>query len=298
MWKTMQKIVSFLMMWSLLFQLPGGRVQAAPNALKQPDNVACRPHEGRTDQLRIEWLDTNDGAADYRVYRKEVGAANWGDPGKPTTDGTAGDTGSVVDDKADGDPDTNVVYHYRVTAFDNDEETLPGADQTCREPQFLVSNPDGNPNTDDGVYRMYYRLSECPEYDGKTACTENINKVVKNKHVAQMLQTSEDYRAAFMDLGFNDPGSFGDLDKFPLDMFPCNNGCANGDGVQYPPENFEGADDYVPATGDGRRLRGFYRGSRNLSQSAGRTWRWQSRPLLQVADRRPSTRDRRQSLHL
>ena len=214
-----------------------GRSSYAPHAPEQPTNVACRPHAGKADRLRVEWIDSNGGSADYHVYRKAVNAAEWGDPFATVTDPDSKGRWRYVDETAGVD-----LYHYRVTADDGNGETTPGADQTCREPNFL-----------DGAqvnYRLYYRLAECPDYDGKSACTENVNVDGQNKHAQEVLETSEDYRAELMNLGFNDPAFFNDEKPFPLDFFPCNNGCANSDGIQYPPANFEGAN-YDPNTGGG-----------------------------------------------
>lgn len=211
---------------------------AAPAAPAQPENVACRPHDGKVDVVRVEWKDTNDGAADYRVYRKTVSDGSWGGAWQTLTDPDSKGRWQVVDNAAGGD-----VYQYRVTAFDGDGETSAGADQTCREPLFLDSTG--------GNFRMFYRLSDCPDYDGKSACTENVNVDGKNKHAAEVLVTSESYRTEIMStLGFNDPATFNGSKPFPSDFFPCNNGCANGDGVQYPPDNFVGTN-YDPATGNG-----------------------------------------------
>ncbi len=263
-----QSVFSLLLVLSLLLQLPGATLQAAPNAPNQPDNVACRPNEGKVDQVRVEWKDTNDGNLDYKVYRKDVNAAEWGSPLATVTTGTKNGTWKYIDSKADGDPDQNIVYHYRVTAVDGNSETTPGADQTCREPIYLDSDPDGNPNSDDGTYRMFYRLQECPEYDGKAACTQDVTVDGQNKHVVQMLQTSEAYRSKLMQLGFNDPGNFSNVDMFPLDFFPCNNGCANGDGIQYPPGNFEG-EDYNPNTGGGKDYEVFVGGHEIFHKAQG-----------------------------
>ncbi|MFN8441806.1 MAG: VWA domain-containing protein [Caldilineaceae bacterium] len=263
-----QSIFPLLLVLSLLLQLPTAGLYAAPTAPSQPDNVACRPNEGKVDQVRVEWKDTNDGTVDYKVYRKNVNDNSWGSALATVTDGSKNGTWKYVDSKADGDPDQNIVYQYRVTAVDGDTETAPGADQTCREPIYLDADPDGNPNTDDGTYRMFYRLQECPEYDGKAACTENIQVNGQNKHVAQMLQTSEAYRAKLMAMGFNDPGNFTDVDKFPLDFFPCNNGCANGDGIQYPPGNFVGTD-YDPNTGGGEDYEVFVGGHEIFHKAQG-----------------------------
>ncbi|HMN29430.1 MAG TPA: hypothetical protein PKE45_14870, partial [Caldilineaceae bacterium] len=110
-----------------------------------------------------------------------------------------------------------------------------------------------------GNYRIFYRLEECPTYDGKQVCTENITVDGKNKHAAQVVETSEDYRSEFIDLGFDDPAVFNGVSYFPLDFFPCNNGCANGDGVQYPPKNFE-TDDYDPVATTGASYEVFVAG--------------------------------------
>ncbi|MEZ4683007.1 MAG: vWA domain-containing protein [Caldilineaceae bacterium] len=188
--------------------------------------------------MRVEWADSNGGTADYHVYRKAVNAANWGDPIATVTDPDGEGRWRYVDSSAGSD-----LYHYRVTADDGNDETTPGADQTCREPSFIDSAA--------GNYRVFYRLTECPDYDGKSACTENINVGSKNKHAQQVLDTSEAYRSELVDnLKFNDPSFFNGQQPFPMDFFPCNNGCANGDGIQYPPANYEGTD-YDPATGSG-----------------------------------------------
>ena len=51
--------IHFFLLIAMLWQWPTVPVHAEPNALKQPDNVACRPHEGRTNQLRIEGQSIN-----------------------------------------------------------------------------------------------------------------------------------------------------------------------------------------------------------------------------------------------
>lgn len=206
----------------------------APQALAKPTNVACRPHGGVPDKVRVSWKDNNDGNADYRLYRKEINSNDWGNPIATITD----PDWQYVDDNAS----TTTVYHYRVTAFSGNEETSAGADETCREPLVLES--------DGANYRMYYRLVECPSFDGKSACTENVNVNGKNKHANDALQTSEAYRTQMMDLGFNDPAFFNGEKPFPLDFFPCNNGCANGDGIQYRPDWFASGE-YNPDTGAG-----------------------------------------------
>lgn len=209
----------------------------APNLLNLPENVACRAHGGNPDTLRVSWKDTNANAADYKVYRQEVGSATWNEVGT-VTDPDKNGNWLLVDADASG-----AIYRYSVTAIDGNEETTRGgANETCREPLFLDSNAGG--------YRLFYRLEECPPYDGKQVCTEDLVLNGQNKHVAQILQNSEDYRNEFIALNFDDPAIFSGAPYFPLDFFPCNNGCANGDGVQYPPKNFEGID-YDPVTGNG-----------------------------------------------
>ena len=229
-------LYSIVLVTALLLPQPAaityGHGNYVPNAPSQPADVACRPQGGKPDRLRVEWTDTNDGNADYHVYRKAISAANWGDPVATVSGGT-----SWIDENANGD-----LYHYRVTADDGNDETTPGVDQTCREPSFLDS--------DQGNYRIFYRVFECPDFEGKSSCTQNTTINGQNKHALQVLDTSEDYRTELMNMGFNDPGFFGGEKPFPLDFFPCNNGCANGDGIQYPPANFEGAD-YDPDTGSG-----------------------------------------------
>jgi hypothetical protein len=220
---------------------------AAPLALNPPTNIACIPSAGKIDQVRIDWKDTNDGAADYNVYRKEVGDDDWGDPLATVTDPDSKGRWRYVDANASN----SVIYHYQVTAVDAEEETTAGVNETCREPIYLDS--------DEGNYRIFYRLSECPTFDGKQVCTQNVNVDGKNKHASEVLATSEDYRSEFLDVGFNDPATFNGAKPFPLDFFPCNNGCANSDGVTYPPANFEGPD-YDPATGAGEDYEVFIAG--------------------------------------
>ena len=231
--------VVMLLLYMTLTAAGGGLADpTAPNAVDQPENVACRPHDGQIDVVRVEWGDTNDGNADYNIYRKTVSANSWGNAWQTMTDPDSKDRWRVVDNAANGD-----TYQYRVTAFDVDDETNPGAEQTCREPLSLDSSQ--------GNFRMFYRLDDCPDYEGKSACTEDLVVSGKNKHADQVLQTSEAYRTELITtLGFNDPATFNGSKPFPSDFFPCNNGCANGDGVQYPPELFEGTD-YDPATGGG-----------------------------------------------
>lgn len=230
--------LAITLLWPPMTMKTSRRMSAAPLAPTQPDNVACRPQDGKPDTLRVEWKDTNDGNADYNVYRKAVGDADWGDPIATVTDPSQYGNWYYIDNGAGSN-----TYHYRVTATDGNDETIAGTAQTCREP-LLLDSAQGN-------YRIYYRLEECPDYDGKSACTQDITVAGKNKHAQQVLDTSEAYRSELMTtLGFNDPGIFNGQKPFPLDFFPCNNGCANGDGIQYPPANFEGPD-YDPATGGG-----------------------------------------------
>ena len=229
---------------ALLFMAFRG-VQAVPFdplALNQPENIGCVPHQGQPDQVRVQWSDTNDGNADYNVYRKNVNDNSWGDPVATVTD----PNWNWVDTNAS----LTTVYHYRVTAVDADEETALGSAPLCREPLRLDWDPDGNPDTDDANYRMYYRLVECPPIDGKPACTQNDIVDGQNKHVVDALRNSEDYRDVIMGYGFNDPAIWKGQKPFPIDFFPCNNGCANGDGITYRPDWFESGE-YNPNTGSG-----------------------------------------------
>jgi hypothetical protein len=244
------------LVWLQVGQVTYSAASVSPNGLSQPDNVACRPHGGQPDRLRVEWKDTNENSADYNVYRKAVNGNSWGDPIATLTEPDSNDRWRWVDENA-GDN----LYHYRVTATDGNDETTPGANQTCREPLFLDSA--------EGNYRIFYRLEECPDYDGKSACTEDINVDGKNKHAQQVLETSEAYRAELMNnMGFNDPSFFNGEKPFPLDFFPCNNGCANGDGIQYPPANYEGAD-YDPDTGSGKDYEIFVAGHEIFHKTQG-----------------------------
>jgi hypothetical protein len=107
--------------------------KAAPQAVEQPENVACRPHGGAPDQVRVEWKDTNADGADYNIYRKNVNDNVWGNPIATVTDADAKGRWRFVDASAS----TTTVYHYQVTADDSNDETTPGADHTCREPLRL-----------------------------------------------------------------------------------------------------------------------------------------------------------------
>jgi len=237
-YSTFAVLIAIVILWPPMTMATHQQTSAAPLAPSQPDNVACRPQDGKSDTLRVEWKDSNDGNADYNVYRKAISSANWGDPVATVTDPSQYGNWYYIDTDAGSN-----TYHYQVTATDGNDETTAGVAQTCREPLMLDSA--------EGNYRIYYRLEECPDYDGKSACTEDINVAGKNKHAQQVLDTSEAYRSELVDtLNFNDPGFFNGAKPFPLDFFPCNNGCANGDGIQYPPANYEGAD-YDPVTGNG-----------------------------------------------
>jgi hypothetical protein len=209
---------------------------AAPNAPAAPEDIACRPNEVATNQVRIEWKDTNSGGGNYDLYRKEVSAANWD---LLTT--IAANT--CEDEKCkyvDAGASNSTVYHYRIQA--NDGSDTSSFSDICREPLF-VDDSTGN-------FRAFYRLSECPNVDGKKTCTQNVTNNGQNVHVMQMLATHELFRNAYINLGFNNYAVYKGAKPYPIDMYPCNNGCKNSAGIQIPPGNLEGAD-YDPATGGG-----------------------------------------------
>lgn len=136
--------------------------------------------------------------ANYNVDPKDINSNNWGNPVATITPSDG--KWSYLDENAS----LTTVYHYRVTPVSGNTETAVGADETCRGTAAARCYSDGNPNTNDANYRMYYRLVECPSYDGKSACTENVD-VNGKEHVAGVLQTSESYRSKIMGYGFNDP---------------------------------------------------------------------------------------------
>ena len=230
-----------LMLWSpTALAAPAADVDA-PQALSKPEDINCRPLGNSTDQVVVRWTDTNNGSADYKVYRRATDANSW------SLLGTVQPATCNADDicaYTDANASNSTVYRYRVDADDGNQPVVQS--DVCREPLW-VDSPGGN-------YRTFFRLVECPVVDGKQICTQDINVPSPNKHAVQLNNTHEDYRDEFMGLGFNDPGTFNGGKPFPIDLYSCNNGCANSDGIQIPPANMEGPD-YDPATGNGNQLR-------------------------------------------
>ena len=227
----------------------------APLALSKPTDINCRPLSNNTDQVVVRWKDTNNGAADYKVYRRATTANSW----------TLMDT--VLASSCDGDDicaytDTNAsnstIYRYRVDADDGVQPVVQS--DVCREPLW-VDSAGGN-------YRTFFRLVECPDVDGQQICTQDISTPSPNKHAVQLNDTHEDYRDEWMGLGFNDPGTINGGKPFPIDLYYCNNGCANSNGIQIPPDNMEAAD-YNPATGTGNSYEVFVVGHEEFHKVQG-----------------------------
>jgi hypothetical protein len=199
---------------------------AAPAAPNDPTDIGCRPQGVATDQVRIEWKDTNAGAVDYDLYRREVG----GSFSKLTTV-----TGASCADElckyTDANASNSTVYQYRVQA--NDGNDTSAFSNICREPLVL--------NDTNGDFRAFLRLEDCPDVGGKQVCTQNVSNGGKNVHAQQLIDTSAQYRSTYMGLGFKDFAFYGGAKPFPIDLYPCNNGCMGDDGMLIPPANMEGA---------------------------------------------------------
>jgi hypothetical protein len=199
---------------------------AAPNAPSDPTDIGCRPQGVATDQVRIEWKDTNAGAVAYDLYRREVS----GSFSLLTT--VAGATcADELCKFTDTGASNSTVYEYRVQA--NDGNSTSAFSSVCREPLFVNGGAD---------FRAFYRLQACPSVGGVQVCTQNINDGNgDNIHVQDLLNTHAQYRAEYQDLGFKDFALYGGAKPFPIDLYPCNNGCMGGDGILIPPANVEGA---------------------------------------------------------
>lgn len=213
--------------------------EAGPAAveLSAPTEIACRPVGNSTDQVEIRWKDTDGDADDFQVFRAPVGSNDFSE--LATVD-AATCNGSDICSYIDANASTNTVYRYRVRARADGNTT--GFSATCREPLRLESA--GN------NFRVYYRLEECPALAEGGTCTENVTVSGQNKHAVQLATDNEATLSAYINLGFNDYSIYKGSKPYPIDLYPCNNGCANGAGIQIPPDNMLGAD-YVPATGTG-----------------------------------------------
>ena len=208
------------LLWAAAVCLASDAV-AAPSP---PGNIACRPDGAALDSVRITWTDPNDGSADYIVQRQDISGGAW------SSIGTVSNGTEFIDSNAG----VATVYRYRVIADDNGDQSVPSP--ICREPLALDSAG--------GNFRIFYRLLECPPVADGGTCVQNL------AHPAQLAEIFEQYRTVYTGLGFNDPAIFGGAKPFPIDFFPCNNGCSNGDGIQIPPAKF-GDSPYNPATGIG-----------------------------------------------
>src|SRR5262249_6086695 len=145
----------------------------------------------------------------------------------------------------DSGASNSTVFHYRAQAHDGGSTSA--FSDVCREP--LVQNQSND--NDDNRFRAFYRLSECPTFEGKASCAQNdTNGSGQNNYVMQTIGTLDAFRQEYIDLGFKDFAFYNGQRPFPVDMFPCNNGCANSQGIQIPPANLLGAD-YDPDTGGG-----------------------------------------------
>lgn len=212
----------------------------APAALDTPADMRCRHYNGLTDQVLLQWDQTADAAANYDLYRENVSAPGW----SLLTTVAAGTCEDGTCQFIDTAASNSVVYRYSVQANDGNETS--SFSQICREP--LVQEDPAN------QFRVFYRLelTECPTVDGKQTCTENINNGTgQNIHVMQMIATHEAFRQTYVDIGFKDYAMYKGAKPFPIDLYPCNNGCKSSQGIQIPPANLEGTDDYIPATGAG-----------------------------------------------
>ena len=199
---------------------------AAPDAPSAPTDIGCRPQGVATDQVRIEWKDTNNGAVDYDLYRREVG-----DSFSLLTTVSGASCEDELCKYTDAGASNSTVYQYRVRANDNGDTSAYS--DICREP--LVLN-DGN-----GDFRAFLRLEDCPDVGGKQVCTQDISSGGKNVHAQQLIDTSAQYRSTYIGLGFKDFAIYNGGKPFPIDLYPCNNGCMGGNGMLIPPANMEGA---------------------------------------------------------
>lgn len=233
--------------------LAPGEAQALPSTA---DDIACRPNGNSTDAVDVTWVDTNSDNADYDLERQLVGGGgNWSLVDTLAAGGCADDGSCSLTDL---NADTTDVYRYRVIAREGTDEAPPTS--SCREPLWLDSQS--------GNFRIYYRLSECPSVDGDQVCTQNIDDNGQNKHASQMASIFEQYRTEYLNMGFSDAAVFGGGKPFPVDLFPCNNGCANSRGIQIPPEKLE-ASDYDPDTGAGNDFEYFIPGHELFHKTQG-----------------------------
>lgn len=229
---------------------------AAPLAVPEPaQDIRCRPEGVATDQVRIEWAETNAGGADYELQRAEVGENTW----SVIATVAGGDCEDDVCQYVDASAGNSTVYRYRVRAKDGDD--FSNYSPICREPLF-INDPTGN-------FRGFYRLDDCPDIGGKQACTQDITSGGLNVHVTDLFNTHNAYVQEYLDLGFKDFAVYGGGKPFPIDLYPCNNGCANSAGIQIPPARVEGAN-YDPATGNGSSYETFVVGHEGFHKLQGR----------------------------
>jgi hypothetical protein len=234
-----------LALYLFLFAL----VQVSPLAsLAQTaaSDIACRPGGNSTDAVSVEWIDTNDGSAAYDLERQDVSGGGWSVVGTLAAGGCNDDDACSV---SDPNADTTDIYRYRLIAREGGSESPPST--VCREPRWVDSGS--------GNFRIYYRLVECPDIDGDQACTQDVNFAGNNIYASQMATIFEQTRTELIGLGFNDGAVFGGAKPFPVDLYPCNNGCANYRGIQVPPAKLEAAD-YDPVTGLGNDFEYFIPG--------------------------------------
>lgn len=218
-------------------------------------DIACRPDGNATDAVDVRWVDTNDGNAEYDLERQDVSGGGWS---VVDTLAAGGCNDDDVCELTDPNADTTDVFRYRVIAREGSNESGPSA--VCREPLWT--------DTGAGNFRIFYRLTECPDIDGDQACTQNISSGGQNIHVAQMATIFEQYRTELIGMGFNDAAVFGGGKPFPVDLYPCNNGCANSRGIQVPPAKLEDPD-YDPTTGLGNDFEYFIPGHELFHKTQG-----------------------------
>ncbi len=236
---------------------PGAPPQAVPAAPlivpDPPEEMRCRPDGAATDRVLLQWSDTNAGAANYELEREEAGENDWA----LLTTVLGVNCEDEVCQFIDPNASNSVVYRYRVRANDG----APSAySAICREP---LSTEDS-----EGNFRGFYRLVDCPDVDGKQACTQDINSNGQNVHLTDVFNTHNAYRDEYMDLGFKDFAVYNGVKPFPIDMYPCNNGCASSAGIQIPPGNVEGAN-YNPDTGAGSSYETFVVGHEGFHKIQG-----------------------------
>src|SRR5215204_4431834 len=102
--------------------------RAEPLALETPEDMRCRHNEGKTDQVLLQWDDTNDNNADYGIYREDVNSPGWNILAPLLADQCEDGTCQYVDTGAS----SSTVYRYRVQAVSGDDSS--SFSDACREP--------------------------------------------------------------------------------------------------------------------------------------------------------------------